>query len=289
MLTPAEKAKISEVLSVGTVSHSTQIYGGSINDVFKVTTKNGTLLLKRNESHPFPEMFRKEAEGLQQLSAACSLAKIPKVYGYFETDTHQYLALEYLDEQPSTPQSHYRLGEALAELHLTTHNQFGNSYNNYMGALPQENTPTSSWTHFWWKNRIEPQVNLAIENERLSKQWKIRLFHLFHENESLFTSEKPRLLHGDLWSGNFFITKSETPVLFDPAVYFGHREVDIAMTFLFGGFSSEFYEAYQHHSPLESGWQNRLYLFNMYPILVHINLFGSSYLPQLESAYARFV
>ena len=158
-----------------------------------------------------------------------------------------------------------------------------------MGALQQTNTFTRSWTEFFIHHRLVPQINLAIGKAHLGKEDRARFEILFKKIDTIFDTGKPSLLHGDLWSGNFVCNDRSLPVLIDPAVYFGHRSMDLAMTTLFGGFDKIFYDAYQYHFPLPSNYSEQWELCNLYPLLIHLNLFGKGYLGDIRSILKRFV
>ncbi|MFZ1692867.1 MAG: fructosamine kinase family protein, partial [Flavobacteriales bacterium] len=160
---------------------------------------------------------------------------------------------------------------------------------NYIGSLKQVNTPAADWPSFFIHQRLEPQLRMARDAKRVEAGMAFRFERLFAKLDQLITVEPPALLHGDLWSGNFICDANAQPVLIDPAVYYGHREMDIAMTKLFGGFDSGFYAAYNDAWPMERGWEERMDLCNLYPLLVHVNLFGGGYAAQVEAALRRFV
>lgn len=176
------------------------------------------------------------------------------------------------------------LGEQLAQLHHHSHKSFGLDHNNYIGSLVQLNEPLSSWIEFFIHRRLEPQLRLLNPPPRVIKQFE----QLYAKLPQLMPDEKPALLHGDLWSGNLITNAHGLPCLIDPAVYFGHREAELALTRLFGGFPNDFYEAYTDTSPLPSGFEDRVDLYNLYPLLVHANLFGGGYTDQALSIVARF-
>ncbi|MEO1020957.1 MAG: fructosamine kinase family protein [Bacteroidota bacterium] len=254
------------------------VSGGDINQAFRVTTKEGAPLFLKHHEHPPEGMFEAEARGLDLLHAANSGLVIPSVIAC----SAHYLLLEWIEEEPRSETSSKALGVGLVQLHKTTDPCFGLDHDNYIGRLNQVNTSTEDWADFFIRFRIEPQLKQAIDSSLLPSSLINNLDTLSARMPHLFPEEPPALLHGDLWSGNYFGTTNGRASVFDPAVYFGHREVDIAMTRLFGGFSSVFYQAYQAAYPLESGWEQRLELWNLYPILVHVNLFGGGYTSQAQ-------
>jgi fructosamine-3-kinase len=173
------------------------------------------------------------------------------------------------------------LGEGLAAMHRISRNQYGWSRDNTIGSTPQQNSPTGDWIEFWRVQRLQYQLDLAAHNGaggRLQSQGD----RLLADLPALFDNYVPQasLLHGDLWSGNYAYTRAGEPAIFDPAVYYGDREADLAMTELFGGFGSDFYAAYENAWPLDSGYRVRKTLYNLYHILNHFNLFGGGYASQ---------
>lgn len=289
MLTLQECAAISENLSVGTIFNKCRVYGGSINDAFLLNTEKGELFIKRNSLDNYPQMFKAEARGLKMLNHVKSKMRIPQVLGVFEMGSYQYLALEFIQEGENTKGAQHILGQALAEIHTTKASVFGNNADNYMGALSQSNKDHMDWVEFWVEERLQPQVKLAIDRTAFTSK-DVSDFELLYKKLShLMPAEKPCLVHGDLWSGNYLIDHQENPVLIDPAVYFGHREVDIAMTCLFGGFDEVFYQSYNNAFPLEKGWKERIDLFNLYPLLIHVNLFGGGYIQKVKSILKNWV
>ena len=238
---------------------------------------------KRKQRRGTPEMFQKEAAGLEELSKANF--KIPKV---IVVNDH-FLILEWLEISSKDDKEYWRnFGVNLAKMHQLTANYFGLEMDNYIGSLPQLNSKKTSWTDFFIENRLEIQVKMALDSGKVSGNLPSLFERLYYNLENLFPKEKSSLLHGDLWSGNIMRTKENTPAIFDPAVYYGHREMDLSMTRLFGGFNSEMYNAYEDIFPLESGYDERVELYNLYPLMVHVNLFGGGYVRQVEQILARF-
>lgn len=261
--------------------------GGSINDCYRLDTDTGLFFVKVNAADQHPSMFEAEADGLRRLSLTGAV-QVPKVIALGEDHDTSYLLLEHIDGGPKSATFWEAFGRSLAQLHRNTSPSFGLQRNNYIGPLKQVNTPRSSWAQFFITDRLELQVRLARDRKRLGDGAVLRFERLYAELPSLFPVEPPALLHGDLWSGNFLCDASERPVLIDPAVYYGHREMDIAMTRLFGGFDDAFYTTYNNERPLQQGWQDRLDLWNLYPLLVHVNLFGGPYAAQVETILQRF-
>jgi fructosamine-3-kinase len=189
--------------------------------------------------------------------------------------------MEYI--QSSAPNSDYwsLLGRGLAKLHQQTNDQFGWSEPNYIGRLPQKNDWHADWNEFFWEQRLKPQIKTARDQGRLTTEQAKGLDALSGKLSQIFPPSRPALLHGDLWSGNVMVGATGEPVLVDPAVYFGHPEIELAFTKLFGGFDQQFYESYQEESALAPGFDQRIDLYNLYPLLVHLNLFGTGYLQEV--------
>lgn len=261
--------------------------GGDINQVFRLRLANSKeFVLKLNSKDRYPGMFEKESAGLRLLaSAGC---RVPGVELTFEEGTHQFLILEYVEEGRPAGTSWELFGRQLATLHLQANDAFGLDHDNYIGSLDQMNGKMENWTEFFISNRLQPLIRKAKGRNLLEGKHLEAFESLFSRLPELIPREAPSLLHGDLWSGNLMFDKLGEPVFIDPAVYFGHREVDIAMTRMFGGFNERFLVAYNEMRPLEKGWEERIELHNLYPTLVHLVLFGSSYLSGIERTLRRF-
>jgi len=223
------------------------------------------------------DMFDAEAEGLRELAASKTI-RVPEVVACAIDGDEAFISLEWIDFEPTSASTEQMLGEQLAALHRCTADQFGWHRDNTIGLTPQHNSQTGDWIRFFREQRLEYQLNLAASNgfdgelQTLGKQLLENLDAFFVEYEPA-----PSLLHGDLWGGNWGATNGQ-PIIFDPAVHYGDRECDIAMTKLFGGYGRTFYEAYQSAWPLADGHEARLKLYQLYHVLNHVNLFGVSYL-----------
>lgn len=262
--------------------------GGDINEAALFESTEGEFFVKWNDAKRFPQMFDKEALGLEFLRQAEEIS-VPKPLHHDEIGGVGFLMMEAVVSASYSSNFWFTFGNQLAELHKHSSKSFGLEHDNYIGSLHQQNTTTSSWAEFFITQRLEPQLQMVRDSGKADSSLSRRFNALFPKIENLFPIEKPALLHGDLWSGNFMIGSRGEAVLIDPAVYYGHREMDLAMTKLFGGFEEEFYTAYHNNFPLESGWQERVVLCNLYPLMVHANLFGGSYIPQVESILSRFI
>lgn len=228
-------------------------------------------------------MFEAELAGLNLLRETGTV-KVPRVISTGNTGKTTWLLMEFLEAGRLQKSAWGRLGSDLASLHRETHAMFGLGQNNYMGSLRQVNTPHGTWAEFYILCRLEPQLRLAHESELLSSLQLRKIEHIFPRLSEIIPIEPPSLLHGDLWNGNRITGSDGFYWLIDPAVYYGHREADLAMTRLFGGFAPEFYDAYSAVFPLQSGYEQRVGIHNLYPLLIHLNLFGTGYLGQVMEA-----
>lgn len=268
--------------------HFFPISGGSINDAYRITVNNTrNFFVKINDTQNFPFLFKKETNGLNFI-AEQKIIKTPEVIDSSITTNGQILVLEWI-EQGLKSQAFWKIfGEQLAQLHKITSENHGFYENNYMGALVQSNTFTKDWIDFFIYQRLQPQLQLAAGKKLLLKKHIDSFERLYLQLKNIFEEANPSLLHGDLWSGNFLCDKKAVPVLIDPAVYFGHRSIDLAMTTLFGGFDRIFYESYNYHFPLSHNYRQQWDVCNLYPLLIHLNLFGSGYLYGIESILKNF-
>lgn len=262
--------------------------GGGINECLRLKAGNRRFFAKINSAARYPRLFALEAQGLKVIRETNTIA-VPEVLGFGVAGDQQFLLLEWIYQAPGSRGAQRALGTQLARMHKTTSSEFGFDYDNYIGSLPQVNSNTETWTDFYIRHRIGPMLQMALSKKLVNKADIHGFELLFKRLEELFPQEPPALVHGDLWSGNYMISSSEVPVLVDPAQYFGHREMDLAMSALFGGFEASFYDGYQDEFPLEAGWEDRLGLWQLYPLLVHLNLFGTVYLPQIRHALKKYV
>jgi protein-ribulosamine 3-kinase len=269
------------------IIHAVPVSGGSINAVYCLQILDKKYLLKVNSREQFPSMFKCEAEGLKAIALTGAIA-VPDIILQNDIDDQSFLLLEWIDMRRATPKASTLFGSQLAQMHRTTVDSFGFEADNYMGSLHQSNKKHHKWSEFFVEERLMPMVKMAADRQRLYKTDLTNFEKLYKKLPELFQEEPPSLIHGDLWSGNYLISEDEKPYLIDPAVSYGHRESDIAMTTLFGGFSNEFYAAYNEAFPLEKGWQQRMDLWNLYPLLVHLNLFGMGYLGQVRDCLNEY-
>jgi protein-ribulosamine 3-kinase len=265
------------------------IGGGSIHHAQRLDTDAGPFFLKSN-STAAADNFAAELDGLATLQGRSSL-RVPVAIGLGCDQGQAWLLMEWLPSQPRRPDTWALLGEGLAALHRHTQPAHGHTRDNFIGSLPQSNLACPTWAEFFERRRLRPQAELAAGRGLLDKRLLHQLDRLYDRLPEWLPVEPPALLHGDLWSGNVLPCTGPAghPAIFDPAVYYGHREMDIAMTRLFGGFEAAFYAAYHAAHPLEPGWEKRCGLHNLYPLMVHLNLFGAGYLPEIQSVLQRYI
>ena len=264
------------------------ITGGDINEAWRVETTEDTYFLKQHQQPPTPDFLKIEAQGLCVLEKSKTI-KIPAVFASGNIDGSAYLILEYLPSVKPEKTGWENLGKQLAALHQVTQENFGLDHDNFIGSLPQGNQHQTTWSDFYVNKRLQPQIKLAMDQKYLAQR-DLKIFDkLFINIENICPKEPPALTHGDLWRGNFLMTKNQIPVLIDPAVSYAHREMDLAMSKLFGGFDPIFYEAYATAYPWEAGLDERIPLYQLYYLLVHLNLFGTGYLDQVRSTVIRYI
>jgi protein-ribulosamine 3-kinase len=262
--------------------------GGCINNAAKVSTTVGVFFVKYNTAASYPQMFALEANGLQLLRDADEI-RVPEVIHYDTAENFSFLLLEFITSENRVHHFWSIFGRALASLHKHTNSFFGLDHDNFIGSLSQRNRLHKDWTGFFVTERLEPMVKQARDKGEISTHLVNQFECLYNKLSGYLPEEKPALLHGDLWSGNYMVDDKGDPCLIDPAVYFGHREMDLAMTRLFGGFSPQFYESYNHAFTLEKGWEERLDIMNLYPLMVHVNLFGGGYVSEVKQILDHFV
>ncbi|MCG9911157.1 MAG: fructosamine kinase family protein [Flavobacteriales bacterium] len=261
--------------------------GGSINSAASIRTASGNFFAKWNTLQGREGMFSEELYGLEKLGSAGEI-RVPKGIGAAEKEGRCFLVMEHIDSGDFEIGFWEIFGRKMALLHKHSHNQFGFEHDNFIGSLPQKNTFSDSWVDFFIKYRLEPQLKIAVDSGKADSIVVKKFESLYTKLDDIFPKEKPSLLHGDLWGGNFMCTLDGNPAIFDPAVYYGNREMDLAMSRLFGGFDPEFYDAYQEEFPLEPGFEKRFDLCNLYPLLVHVNLFPGSYIQSVKHIVSRF-
>lgn len=270
------------------VDQASPVGGGCINRSFHLRGGGRDFFVKVNAPSALPT-FEAEAAGLGQI-ASTGTVRVPRPVCAERDETQAWLALEYLPLSPGGPRAMALLGKRLAAMHRITQAHFGWTRDNTIGATPQINRQEPEWSEFWRLHRLGYQLDLAGRNGyRGALQDKGQ--RLLERLAQWFEGYRPAasLLHGDLWRGNAAMSADGEPVIFDPAVYYGDREADLAMTSLFGGFPPEFYRSYQDAWPLEPGHHERRDFYNLYHVLNHLNLFGGGYLRQAQEMVDRLL
>ncbi len=269
------------------ISKVNTIGGGDINEAYCLQTNISPLFIKINKANTYPQMFEKEALGLALLGES-KVIEVPQLIQFASDDTTAFLILEYIDSAQQKTNFWDDFGTKLAKLHQQSNSYFGLDHDNYIGSLHQSNTQHKKWTDFFIEERLETQVKLARDSGKIGHDIIHQIENFYSRLDDIFPVEPPSLLHGDLWNGNYMVGQDGLALLIDPAVYYGHREMDLGMSLLFGGFDQRFYEAYHRQYPLEKGWKQRLEYCNLYPLLVHVNLFGGAYVGSVKSILKQF-
>ena len=268
----------------------TRVAGGDINDAYEARWPGGDRLFIKTRKGLAGDAYRTEADGLRWLAEGRAL-RIPKVVAQSgPEDPVAFLALEHMARTAPALDHDDRLGDGLAALHAAGAPGFGYVHDNWIGSLPQSNRTHETWSAFYAEARVLPLVRRAIDDGRAPASWAALADRLAARLPELAgPPEPPARLHGDLWSGNVITDSRGQPVLIDPAVYGGHREVDLAMLALFGGLSTRVVAAYEARTPLAAGWRARTRLWQIYPLLVHTLLFRGSYLDAAEAAMRAYL
>lgn len=264
------------------------VKGGDINDTYRIESYQDKYFLKLNTAQNFPHLFQKEAQGLETI-ANTGLFKVPQVIKFGETDNNfQYLILEWMDRGSAHLDHWQKLGHQLAQFHQISNDQFGWHEDNYIAIILQPNQMKSTWEDFYANNRILPMVKLLADKKLITTKDVKSAEVLCKELPSIFPKEKPALLHGDLWNGNILPTAQGEMALIDPAVYYGHREMDLAIADLFGGFDESFFNAYEEIYPLEVGFNERKPVAQLFPLLVHAFLFEGYYVKDVKTILKKY-
>lgn len=265
----------------------TDIGGGCINTAVKLSDERRSFFVKLNEAGRL-DMFAAEAEGLEEMARTRTI-RVPEPICHGTVHGQAYLVIEYVDMGRPSGNAAEQAGRQLAAMHHICREQFGWHRDNTIGSTHQSNASDADWIGFWRKQRLEFQLLLAARNgyggslqsggEKLVERFAALIDH----------DPVPSLLHGDLWGGNLSYDRDGNPVIYDPAVYYGDREADLAMTELFGGFGNDFYAAYNEVWPVDTGYRSRKTLYNLYHILNHANMFGGGYVRQAQEMIDRLL
>jgi fructosamine-3-kinase len=257
------------------IQDRSSVGGGSINQAYRISDGDRTFFLKLNQASQMG-MFEAEALGLKEIADSQTI-RVPRPVCWGTADQSAFVVMDWIDLDGSgDPQAWHRMGEQLAAMHRVTSDRgFGWDQDNTIGSTPQKNPWTKDWVEFYTEHRMRYQFSLA----RRKGGMLTGADDLLDAIPSLLAGHdpEPSLVHGDLWSGNGAISRDREPVLLDPAVYYGDREVDLAMSELFGGFPAQFYQGYNAAYPLDDGYERRKVLYNLYHIVNHFNLFGGGY------------
>lgn len=260
----------------GNIITSKPLSGGDISTVYHIQTTNADLVAKVTPTYQQGQLLTAEAKGLNLLAKQNTIA-VPDVYELTNLDEVTALIMAYVPTKPVEDKDMVRLGQDLAALHQCMGTQYGLKHDNFIGVLPQSNQSHNRWAEFYTNERLLPQFKTANENGLLNSSEIPKVDIIIDTIKQYTEHTEPTLLHGDLWRGNYLIHEDGTPFLIDPAIYYGHSAVDIAMTKLFGGFSKDFYEAYHEIIPDSSNAQVQIDLYQLYYLLAHLNMFGLSY------------
>lgn len=276
--------------AVTRLKHEGAVGGGCISNATRLLTDAGDRYFLKWGTFA-PGLFAGEAHGLAELQSARAV-RVPAVIAFEDEAQNEFnwLLLEWLEPGTVGPRAWQDLARALAALHRQTRDRFGWIEANFIGSLPQQNDWSHDWPAFWRDARIHPQLEMASRSGALNSRERRRIEAVLAKVSELAVAgneDGPSLLHGDLWGGNVHATASGEAALIDPSVYYGHREVDLAMAALFGGFTRDFFDAYHDAWPLRDGAEQRRLLYQMYYLLVHVNLFGGSYVSSTMSVVGR--
>jgi len=262
------------------------VSGGCINEAAKFITNKSDYFIKWNLKDDFPGMFYHEKHGLEALQKADGIVPKPILIG--KSGIYDFIILEWVDFSSASNTYWEKLAKMLVSIHKKGNSHYGLDSNNYIGSLEQVNEFNEDWIDFFIKSRLEIQVQRAFNLGRLNVHDLKNFQNIYRKLPNLLPLESPALLHGDLWSGNVMANENGDPIIFDPAVYYGNREIELSFTHLFGGFHSQFYNVYNELFPIENGFENRIPIYNLYPLLVHVNLFGGAYINQVQQIIKKF-
>lgn len=280
------KAHITKLLNQDIKSISV-VQGGDISQAYRIETTANSYFLKLNSALNALTMFQTETYGLQCIDKTNTI-KTPKVIAYDNLESSAFLLLEFIESKSPSSEDFKNLGEQLAQLHKCNSERFGLDQDNFIGLLHQSNTQYETWVEFYTNERLIPQLELAKQKGLLQGSECPNLEHIKNRLQPFFVNIKPSLLHGDLWSGNYLISTNGKPYLIDPAIYYGHPEVDIAMSKLFGGFGEAFYNSYFSYLPTDANTSERIDIYQLYYLLVHLNMFGRSYYSSVSYILKRY-
>jgi fructosamine-3-kinase len=263
-----------------------RVSGGDINEAYYVQTHSGQFFVKYQRNIP-KGFFQKEASGLERIKETGAIS-VPQVFYVHENGREGILVMEWIDGEKQA-HTEEELGRGVARLHQTTAEKFGLDEDSFIGTLPQSNNWYDHWIDYYRECRLLPQMKLAEKLGRMPFHRKQKLTKVIESLEKWLPLEcRPSLLHGDLWGGNWLTGPNGTPYLIDPSVFYGHYEFELAFTELFGGFSDAFYRSYQEIQPVSAEYEERKPLYQLYYLLVHLNMFGEIYGPSVDRIVTRY-
>lgn len=266
---------------IGTIQKQSRLSGGSIHQAFVLNSDQGPWVAKVASDKTKIASLTAEKHGLELLTTTNTFC-IPEIIGLFETQDETALVMRFIESIAPSINFWDDFAKQLASLHNITQGDFGFIEDNFIGALPQYNKRAETAHEFYINNRLEPQFKLAAQ-----AGYVFNTESLYKNLEQIIPRQSPALIHGDLWNGNYLVSV-EGPVLIDPAVYFGIAEMDLAMMALFGGFPKQVFDRYAEIKKLDRGWQSRIELWQLYYLLVHLNLFGNSYLSSVRNIIGKY-
>lgn len=269
------------------IEYLQSVSGGDISSAYLIKTSSHKYFLKINSNANASDMFLSEEKALTTIAKTNTIAT-PKILACSTFSNDSFLLMEHMDAKSPNSKELELFGNQLAQLHHITSEEFGFEENNFIGSLHQSNKKHNNWNDFYVEERLITQLILAKSNGLLKDSEIPKKEKLKDVCFPFFKNVKPSLLHGDLWSGNYLISDSGIPYLIDPALYYGHSEIDIAMSKLFGGFGPSFYDSYHGIFPKDEYTEDRIQLYQLYYLLVHLNLFGASYYSSVKQILCNY-
>ncbi|WP_115461445.1 fructosamine kinase family protein [Winogradskyella aurantiaca] len=270
------------------ITRITPVSGGDISSAYQISLHNSQeYFVKCNSKSTALEMFQKEQQGLELIAETKSIA-VPNVKSIYHDNQISAIIMDFIPSKNTDSMDMTALGKELAQMHQSSDSQYGLNTANFIGSLKQLNNQTSNWVSFYVQQRLQPQLSMAT-SLGLLKPSEIPSLNLMNNRiNDVIVVNKPSLLHGDLWGGNYLIQCDGKPYLIDPAVYYGDKFVDIAMSQLFGGFTKDFYDSYFYWTPKVEQLEERIELYQLYYLLVHLNMFGRSYYPAVKRSLIKY-
>ncbi len=261
--------------------------GGSISSAYMLEDESTRYFLKINRDIDAIRMFDAERKGLKTIRDTNTIA-VPEVHLTGSSGNYSFIIMDFIDQKTPESNDYVSLGTRLAKMHQISQSEFGFESSNFIGSLHQSNNQYKEWSEFYWFERILPQLILAVNNQHFGVEILKKENNAIRLIDDIFGKKTPSLVHGDLWSGNYLIAIDGTPYIIDPAVYYGDPMADIAMSKLFGGFATVFYDVYHHVIPKSYNYNSQIELHQLYYLLVHLNLFGSGYYMPVSNIIRKY-